>query len=117
MQCFCRGCVACAYHPDKGCSVSFPVVQAQPGCATPTSDLASGKPTVPERFYFDLVSTQLWLCMAPKKRSSTGSVKTAFVDIKDVRPGQIMSVKGKVLSKSGTMTLGDMLWDYGVLRK
>ena len=117
MQCFCRGCVACAYHPDKGCSVSFPVVQAQPGCATPTSDLASGKPTVPERFYFDLVSTQLWLCMAPKKRSSTGSVKTAFVDIKDVRPGQTVSVKGKVLSKSGTMTLGDVLWDYGVFRK
>ena len=55
--------------------------------------------------------------MAPKKRSSTGSVKTAFVEIKDVKPGQTVSVKGKVLSKSGTMTLGDVLWDYVVFRK
>ena len=50
--------------------------------------------------------------MAPKKRTSTGSVKTAFVEIKDVKPGQTVSVKGKVLSKSGTMTLGDVLWDW-----
>ena len=81
------------------------------------SDLVSVKPTGSERFCFDLVSTQLWLCMAPKKRSSTGAVKTAFVDIKDVKPGQTVSVKGKVLSKSGTMTFGDMLWNCGVLRE
>ena len=108
---FCRSCRACAYREEKGCRVSVPAVQAQPGCATFTSDLASAKPRAPERFCFDLVSTQLWLCMAPKKRSSTGSVKTAFVEIKDVKPGQTVSVKGKVLSKSGTMTLGDVLWD------
>ena len=47
--------------------------------------------------------------MAPKKRSSTGSVKTAFVEIKDVKPGQTVSVKGKVMTKSGTMTLGEVL--------
>ena len=93
------------------------MAQAELGCATPTSDLESVKATASEPLYFDLVSTQLWLCMAPKKRSSTGSVKTAFVEIKDVRPGQTVSVKGKVLSKSGTMTLGDVLWDYGVFRK
>ena len=86
-------------------------VEAQPGCATFTSDLASAKPRASERFCFDLVSTQLRLCMAPKKRSSTGSVKTAFVEIKHVKPGQTVSVKGKVLSKSGTRTLGDVLWD------
>ena len=43
--------------------------------------------------------------MAPKKRTSSGTVKTAFVEIKDVRPGQTVSVKGKVMSKSGTMIL------------
>ena len=51
------------------------------------------------------MSRQLRVCMAPKKRTSTGTVKTAFVEIKDVRPGQTVSVKGKVMSKSGTMIL------------
>ena len=34
-------------------------VEAQPGCATFTSDLASAKPRASERFCFHLVSTQL----------------------------------------------------------
>ena len=52
-----------------------------------------------------------------EKRSSTGAIITAFVDIKDVKPGQTVSVHGKVLSKSGTMTFGDMLWNCGVFQE
>ena len=47
-----------------------------------------------------------WLSMAPKKRTSTGAVKSAFVAIKNVKDGQTVSIKGKVLSKSAVVSFG-----------
>ena len=49
--------------------------------------------------------------MAPKKRTSTGAVKTAFVAVKNVKDGQTVSVKGKVLSKSAIVSFGYMFWN------
>ena len=44
--------------------------------------------------------------MAPKKRKSTGEIKTNFVALSDVKPGQVVSVKGKVMTKTGVMIFG-----------
>ena len=41
--------------------------------------------------------------MVPKKRTSTGAVKSAFVAVKNVKDGQTVSVKGKVMRKSGIL--------------
>ena len=46
--------------------------------------------------------------MAPKKRTSTGAVKTAFVSVKNVKDGQTVSVKGKVLRKSAIVSFGNI---------
>ena len=43
--------------------------------------------------------------MAPKKRNSTGAIKGTFVDVNSVKAGQVVSVKGKVMTKSGLMIL------------
>ena len=83
---------------------------------TPNCDPVSVKPTGPELFFFDLVSRQPWLCMAPKKRTSAGAVKTAFVAIKNVKDGQTVSAKGKVLSKSAIVSFGYMFWNSWVFR-
>ena len=42
--------------------------------------------------------------MAPKKRTSSGTVKNAVVELKNVKEGQVVSVSGKVMTKSGLMT-------------
>ena len=42
--------------------------------------------------------------MAPKKRTSTGTVKNSMVELKSVKEGQVVSVSGKVMTKSGLMT-------------
>ena len=42
--------------------------------------------------------------MAPKKRTSSGTVKNALVQLKNVKEHQVVSVSGKVMSKSGLMT-------------
>ena len=44
--------------------------------------------------------------MAPKKRTSSGTVKNALVQLKTVKEGQIVSVQGKVMSKTGVMICG-----------
>ena len=44
--------------------------------------------------------------MAPKKRRSTVNVKNALVELKTVKEGQIVSVQGKVMSKTGVMICG-----------
>jgi len=42
--------------------------------------------------------------MAPKKSTSSGTVKNAVVAFKSVSEGQVVSVSGKVMTKSGLMT-------------
>ena len=42
--------------------------------------------------------------MAPKKRTSSGTVKHAVVELKTIKEGQVVSVSGKVMSKTGLMT-------------
>ena len=44
--------------------------------------------------------------MAPKKRTSTGTVKNAVVQLRTVKEGQIVSVQGKAMSKTGVMICG-----------
>ena len=44
--------------------------------------------------------------MAPKKRTSTGTVKNALVRLRTVKEGPIASVQGKVMSKTGVMIYG-----------
>ena len=44
--------------------------------------------------------------MAPKKRTSTANVKNALVKLKTVKEGQIVSVQGKIMSKTGVMICG-----------
>ena len=44
--------------------------------------------------------------MAPKKRTSTGTVKNALVQLRTVKEGQIVSVQGKIMSKTGVMICG-----------
>ena len=42
--------------------------------------------------------------MAPKKGTSSGTVKNAVVELKTVKEGQVVSVSGKIMSKTGLMT-------------
>ena len=42
--------------------------------------------------------------MAPKKKTSLGTVKNAVVQLKNVKIGQVVSVSGKVMTTSGLMT-------------
>ena len=42
--------------------------------------------------------------MAPKKRTSSGSIKNAVVSIDKVKEGDTVSVVGKILTKSGLLT-------------
>ena len=42
--------------------------------------------------------------MAPQKRISSGTVKNAVVELKTVKEGQVVSVSGKIMSKTGLMT-------------
>jgi len=42
--------------------------------------------------------------MAPKKRTSSGTVKHVVVEMKTIKEGQVVSVSGKVMSKTGLMT-------------
>ena len=42
--------------------------------------------------------------MAPKKRTSSGTVKHVVVELKTIKEGQIASVSGEVMSKTGLMT-------------
>ena len=44
--------------------------------------------------------------MAPKKRTSTRTVKNAMLELKTVKEGQIVSVQGKIMSKTGVMICG-----------
>ena len=42
--------------------------------------------------------------MPPKKRTSAGTVKNAVVGLKTIKEGEVVSVSGKVMSKTGIMT-------------
>ena len=42
--------------------------------------------------------------MAPKSRISSGTVRHAVVKMKTIKEGQVVSVSGKVMSKTGLMT-------------
>ena len=44
--------------------------------------------------------------MAPKKRTSSGTVKTAFQKIRDLTPNETISITGKVVTKTGSIFLG-----------
>ena len=44
--------------------------------------------------------------MAPKKRTSTGTVKTAVQKIRALTPNEATSVTGKIMTKTGSMFLG-----------
>ena len=60
---------------------------------------------------YDLCKAEEWsyplrsmAIMAPKKSTSSGTVKNAVVAFKSVSEGQVVSVSGKVMTKSGLMT-------------
>ena len=52
--------------------------------------------------------------MAPKKRTSAGTIKNAVVPIQRVKEGDTVSVAGKILTKSGLMRQGStgILWAW-----
>ena len=50
--------------------------------------------------------------MASKKRTSTGNVKNALVRLRTVKEGQIVSVQGKVMSKTGVMIFGCTIFTF-----
>ena len=41
--------------------------------------------------------------MAPKKRTETRALKGTFKALSNVKAGQVVTVKGKVMTKSGVM--------------
>ena len=59
---------------------------------------------------------QFWLSMVSKKEEFKRSFQNGFVAVKNVKDGQTVNVKGKVLSKSAIVSFGYKLWNSSVFR-